>query len=132
MKTVGLSHFNITAPRELLERVRDFYVEALGLAVGERPGFARGGFWLYAGADPLVHLTACDEGDARAAGEPAQGFFDHVAFNCEGLSAAVERLNRLGVPFELDEVPSLGQVQLFVRDPAGVGVELNFVGESPD
>jgi catechol 2,3-dioxygenase-like lactoylglutathione lyase family enzyme len=131
MKTVGLSHFNITAPRELLERVRDFYVEVLGLAVGERPGFTRKGFWLYAGGDPLVHLTACDAGDARAAGEPASGFFDHVAFNCEGLTAAVERLKRLGVPYELDEVPSLGQVQLFVRDPAGVGVELNFVGEPP-
>lgn len=39
MDTVGLSHFNITASDELLEKVRDFYVEVLGLAVGERPSF---------------------------------------------------------------------------------------------
>lgn len=46
MYTAGLNHFNITAPGELLEKVRDFYVEVLGLIVGERPGFRRNGFWL--------------------------------------------------------------------------------------
>jgi catechol 2,3-dioxygenase-like lactoylglutathione lyase family enzyme len=124
----GLNHFNITAPAELLERVRDFYVEVLGLSVGERPGFRRGGFWLYAGAEPLVHLTACDEDDERAGG--SRGPFDHVAFSCEGLREFVGRLERSGVAYELDEVASLGQVQLFLRDPAGVGVELNFTGEA--
>jgi hypothetical protein len=34
------------------------------------------------------------------------------------------------VPFEVDEVASLKQVQLFLRDPAGVGVELNFFDEA--
>jgi post-segregation antitoxin (ccd killing protein) len=29
MNIEGLNHFNITAPRELLERVRDFYVNVL-------------------------------------------------------------------------------------------------------
>jgi catechol 2,3-dioxygenase-like lactoylglutathione lyase family enzyme len=130
METVGLSHFNITAPYGLLEKVRDFYVEVLGLSVGDRPGFSRKGFWLYAGADPLVHLTACDEADARADARSAQGFFDHVAFSCRGLSRTIERLKSLNIPFELVEISSLGQTQLFLRDPASVGVELNFVNES--
>jgi hypothetical protein len=30
----------------------------------------------------------------------------------------------------MDEVASLKQVQLFLRDPAGVGLELNFTGET--
>lgn len=123
-----LNHFNITAPAELLEKVRDFYVEALGLSAGERPGFRRRGFWLYAGAEPLVHLTACDEGDERASASRAT--FDHVAFSCEGLKEFVARLEGAGVRFEVDEVASLRQVQLFMRDPAGVGVELNFTGET--
>lgn len=124
----GLNHFNITAPSEVIERVRDFYVEVLGLRVGQRPGFMREGFWLYAGAEPVVHLTACDAEDARTA--HTRGLFDHVAFSCEGLREFVERLERSGVAYELDEVASLGQVQLFLRDPAGVGLELNFTGES--
>ena len=130
METVGLSHFNITAPYELLEKVRDFYVEVLGLKVGDRPGFSRKGFWLYAGADPLVHLTVCDESDARADAQSGPGFFDHVAFSCKGLSRTIERLRRLNIPFEVTEVSTLGQVQVFVRDPARVGVELNFADES--
>ena len=132
MNVEGLNHFNITAPRELLERVRDFYVEALGLVVGDRPAFMREGFWLYAGREPVVHLTACDAGDPRAEGARGHGFFDHVAFKCTGLAGCLERLRRFGVAYELAEVPSLRQVQLFLRDPAGVGVELNFADESPD
>jgi catechol 2,3-dioxygenase-like lactoylglutathione lyase family enzyme len=129
MNIEGLNHFNITAPRELLERVRDFYVEVLGLVVGDRPAFMREGFWLYAGREPVVHLTACDADDPRACGECGQGFFDHVAFKCTGLAGCVERLRRSGLQYELAEVPSLRQVQLFLRDPAGVGVELNFAQE---
>jgi catechol 2,3-dioxygenase-like lactoylglutathione lyase family enzyme len=130
METVGLHHFNITAPEELLDKVRDFYVEVLGLVVGVRPDFRRRGFWLYAGREPLVHLTACDETDARAQGAAAHGFFDHIAFSCKGLVGIIDRLTRLNIPYEVDEVHALRQVQLFLRDPAGVGVELNFVDET--
>ena len=130
MNTVSLNHFNITAPSELLEKVRDFYVEVLGLVVGERPNFRRDGFWLYAGREPIVHLTACEGDDARAQGESGSSFLDHVAFSCKGLPGLIERLKRLNIPYEMAEVASLGQVQVFVRDPARVGVELNFVNES--
>jgi catechol 2,3-dioxygenase-like lactoylglutathione lyase family enzyme len=130
METVGLSHFNITTPYELLEKVRDFYVEVVGLAVGDRPGFRRRGFWLYAGNEPIVHLTACDPDDGRAVGEAGLSFFDHIAFSCEGLLGLIERLGCLKIPYEVVEIPSLKQIQVFVRDPAGVGVELNFVNES--
>lgn len=128
MNTVGLHHFNITAPSELLERVRDFYVEVLGLAIGHRPGFMRKGFWLYAGNEPIVHLT-CDEKNSRVSGEIERGFFDHIAFSCKGLPGLIERLKQLNIAYEVVEIPSLEQIQVFVRDPAGVGVELNFVNE---
>jgi catechol-2,3-dioxygenase len=132
MNTVGLSHFNITAPYELLEKVRDFYVEVVGLVVGERPSFRRRGFWLYAGGEPIVHLTACDEDDERADAESRLNFFDHIAFSCRGLSRVIQRLKQLNIPYEMVEIASLGQIQLFLRDPARVGVELNFVNESLD
>ena len=130
MSVIGINHFNITAPAELLLKVRDFYVEVLGLKVGERPGFRRHGFWLYAGEEPLVHLTVDDQEEARAEVESAQGFLDHIAFTCRGLPGLLERLKRLDIPYRMSEVSSLGQVQVFVRDPARVGVELNFVDET--
>ena len=128
MNTVGLNHFNITSPYRLLEKVRDFYVDVLGLEVGARPDFIREGFWLYAGHLPIVHLTACDESDARAKADSLPSFVDHIAFSCEGLSGLIERLQHLGLPYEVVKMPT--QVQVFIRDPAGVGVELNFVEEA--
>jgi catechol 2,3-dioxygenase-like lactoylglutathione lyase family enzyme len=127
MKTVGLNHFNITAPYRLLEKVRDFYVAVLGLEAGERPNFMRDGFWLYAGHLPIVHLTVCDQSDARSEANSLPSFVDHIAFTCEGLSGFLERLERLSVPYQL--VEDSAQVQVFIHDPAGVGVELNFTEE---
>lgn len=131
MSVIGINHFNITAPAELLSQVRDFYVEVLGLKIGERPGFRRQGFWLYAGDEPLVHLTVDDQDVARADVESEHGFLDHVAFTCRGLSELLKRLKRFDIPYTMSEVASLGQVQVFVRDPARVRVELNFIDESP-
>jgi catechol 2,3-dioxygenase-like lactoylglutathione lyase family enzyme len=130
MDTIGLHHFNITAPVELLGPVRDFYVEVLGLSVGERPDFVREGFWLYSRGEPIVHLTACADGDARANSKVGPNFFDHIAFSCQGLAGLISRLQQLNVAYEVVKIDSLGQTQVFVRDPAGVGVELNFVNES--
>jgi catechol 2,3-dioxygenase-like lactoylglutathione lyase family enzyme len=129
MSVTGINHFNITAPSALLEQVRDFYVEVLGLAVGERPVFRRKGFWLYAGENPIVHLTEDDTETARAGDESAHCFLDHIAFSCQGLAGLIERLKRLDIPYRMSEVSALGQVQVFVRDPARVGVELNFAQE---
>jgi catechol 2,3-dioxygenase-like lactoylglutathione lyase family enzyme len=131
MSVIGINHFNITAPAELLLKVRDFYVEVLGLRVGERPGFRRKGFWLYAGEEPIIHLTVDDREESSADVESAHGFLDHIAFTCRGLPGLIERLKRLDIPYRMAEVASLGQVQVFVRDPASVRVELNFVDESP-
>src|SRR4051794_16162104 len=126
MSVLCLNHYNLTAPWEMLEQLRDFYVDVVGLSVGDRPDFARKGFWLYAGDKPIVHLIVCQDGDVRAGGEVAPSFIDHIAFTCKGLSEAVERLKAHGVVYKLSEVPSRHQVQIFVSDPAGVGVELNF------
>jgi catechol 2,3-dioxygenase-like lactoylglutathione lyase family enzyme len=122
MQILRLDHVNISGPPSLVEECRRFYVEVIGLTEGDRPPFTSRGFWLYAAGQPVVHLTE------RAAGSGMQpaGSFDHYAFVCSGLDEAKRRLDRSGVPFEVSEVPLTGQVQIFVRDPAGVALELNF------
>jgi catechol-2,3-dioxygenase len=90
----------------------------------------RKGFWLYSGGAPLVHLTVCDDTDARVNGDTGLNFFDHIAFSCEGLAKLIARLNQLNIDYEVVEIDSLGQTQIFIRDPAGIGVELNFINES--
>ena len=121
----GIDHVNLSAPAELLERVRHFYVDIIGLHEGPRPTFRSGsrGYWLYAGAEPVMHLTSRGGGQASA---QATGWLDHIAFACVGLPAMRAKLDAAGVTYRIDVVDMPPQVQLFLTDPAGVGVELNF------
>jgi hypothetical protein len=47
MGQVHLDHINVCAPPTLLEQVKAFYEEVLGLADGFRPTFSSNGYWLY-------------------------------------------------------------------------------------
>lgn len=126
MALQGLHHYTIR-PVDL-ERTKDFYVDVLGLPVGDRPPLAFPGYWLYCGGVPTVHLIGprAEEG-AHAAREVAStGLLDHIAFSCRGLGEMRGKLEQHNVPYTERLVPRDGQTQLFMRDPDGISVELNF------
>ena len=118
----GLDHVTIRIRPEALGPVRDFYVEVLGLEEGERPPFTFPGHWLYVGGRPVVHLAGREGLDAGT----DTGGLDHVAFSATGLSETRARLDERRVAYREQTVPLLGLHQLFVTDPAGIKVELNF------
>lgn len=126
MATLGLSHYNLRAPRELMQALCAFYCEVVGLSVGPRPPFNSFGYWLYAGSRAVVHLSESGPGGVGARGVEAAGTFDHAAFDCTDLAGTRERLARLGIVYRTAMVPELGHTQLFLLDPAGNGVELIF------
>jgi catechol 2,3-dioxygenase-like lactoylglutathione lyase family enzyme len=64
--------------------------------------------------------------------EARRSAIDHIALASEDLNGAVRRLASHGVPYTRTEVPAVGEIQLFFRDPSGNGIELIFpmrVGE---
>lgn len=124
-----IDHYNICVPVERLEELSRFYVEALGFTVGERPPFRSVGRWLYADGQPLLHITGYTP-DAATEAAPDTGLFSHVALKCRDFAAMLARLEALGIAYEVEDVPLLGQRQIFLTDPAGVGVELNFDARS--
>ncbi|MCM8612339.1 VOC family protein [Accumulibacter sp.] len=127
MLTLGLNHYNLRAPRPLMEQLRRFYCEVVGLLPGERPPFASFGYWLYAGDQPVLHLSETRAGDPPV---PAgASTFDHAAFTCRGRAEFERKLEQAGIAFTKARVPGSAQVQLFIQDPAGNGVELNFAAE---
>lgn len=126
----GLNHYNLRAQRPLLDLLRDFYVDVIGLRLGFRPAFESFGYWLYAGGKDIVHLTEASKDELRP--PDAAGTFDHVAFTCSDLGSIQGRLSAHGVAFATDDVPLTGQIQLFLKDPAGNGVELNFLAPTPE
>jgi hypothetical protein len=51
---------------------------------------------------------------------------DHIGFRTTGLEDMINHLNKLGVEFKERQVDDQGLYQLFLFDPNGVKIELNF------
>ncbi len=124
MSILGFSHYNFRANRAMLDTLRDFYVEVVGLQVGPRPPFQNYGYWLYIGERDVLHLSESRPDEMRPAN--VINTFDHAAFACSNLGEFEKRLGEFEIPYRRVLVPQTGQLQLFFTDPAGNGVELNF------
>lgn len=123
----GFNHYNLRAPRALLDELRDFYCDIVGLVEGERPAFRSFGYWLYAGGRDVLHLSECSPDEQRAIHVTTT--FDHVAFTCTDFVATRARLETHGIGFGQREVAATGIRQLFFKDPAGNGIEFNFAAD---
>jgi catechol 2,3-dioxygenase-like lactoylglutathione lyase family enzyme len=137
--SLTLNHFSI---RTLdMEATRDFYERVLGLTVGPRPAFPFPGLWMYRGdhaeySNAVVHVIGIDRndpeglrkylGDRDESALQGSGALDHVAFFATGLAGMLEHLRKQGVEARQRTVPSLGLHQLFLDDPNGVVIELNY------
>jgi catechol 2,3-dioxygenase-like lactoylglutathione lyase family enzyme len=128
MTVRGIDHFNVRASSEMLEQVRTFYCEVIGLVEGDRPPFDEFGYWLYAGERAVVHLSLASENEELAIDVPTT--MNHVAFTCQGKAAFERRLTESGTLFRTAKVPATSVTQIFTRDPAGNGIELSFGEEN--
>ena len=96
--------------------------------------------WLYQGGIAVVHVVGIDPndpsglkdylGDKGMDGAAGTGTIDHVAFVGTEVEAVRERFRAAGVPFRDRLVPSLNLEQVFLEDPNGVTIELNFPAEA--
>jgi catechol 2,3-dioxygenase-like lactoylglutathione lyase family enzyme len=120
-----IDHINIAAPSELLEEVKDFYCDVLGLTEGFRPNFSRDGYWLYSGEKALVHLIVSSGHHENE----KQGYFDHFALRTTGLAKVLGRLDRFRIEYRTSHIAEIGLTQIFCKDPSGTGVELSFLDE---
>jgi catechol 2,3-dioxygenase-like lactoylglutathione lyase family enzyme len=117
-----LDHFNIRT-RQLADTVK-FYEDILGLENGDRPNFAFPGAWMYSEGRPVVHLV--DISPTSEAQKPDSGVVHHVAFASRDFDGMKQRLQSKGMPFDIRQVPGGELWQIFVRDPNGVMIELNY------
>ena len=127
MRVSGLNHFNITASPPLIEQVKRFYIDTIGLAVGPRAHLEHEGYWLYAGEVPILHLSACQTMETAATS--GKGYFNHISMSCVGLKGAIAKMIATQTPYRLIQLPDIHQTQIFLKDPAGIGVELTFFDE---
>src|SRR3954469_3133576 len=109
MAIEGMNHFNVLT--DDVEATRRFYCDVLGLIQGERPPFSFDGLWLYAGARPILHVSAHELPQERT------GVIDHIAFTATDLRATLRKLEQDGIKFSVGRQVATGIWQVFCRDP---------------
>ena len=140
-----LSHYSIRTTD--IDASRRFYTEVLHFTVGPRPPFKFPGLWLYNGDhgsydNAIVHVIGLDANDPQGLKEylgdrdasslkGSTGAFDHIAFSMTGLGGMLKHLKTKKVPYRERQVPDLNLHQVFLDDPNGVVIELNYPAREP-
>ena len=134
----SLDHCSIRTTK--LQETRDFFVDILGLEDGERPDFPFPGAWLYTDSTAVIHLIGVDPDDpsglqrhlgGQISAEALQGSgaFDHIAFRANDPIVLIERLEKTDYAYRERQVPNMNLFQIFLEDPNGITIELNYWGE---
>ena len=125
----SLDHVNIQTVK--LGETIAFYRDVLGLRAGDPPPPLDPARiqWMF---DPegraIFHLSTPGAliGTDAINRSPDTGAVHHVALSCKGHDAMVEKLDRLGLEHRENHVVAIDLKQIFVRDPNGVLLELNY------
>jgi catechol 2,3-dioxygenase-like lactoylglutathione lyase family enzyme len=128
-----LDHYSV---RTLdVEETRSFYESVIGLRSGPRPDFPFPGAWLYSGDRAVVHVIGVDPTESsglvgylgeRTEGQAGTGSLDHVAFVASDLEAMRAHFAAKHIEYRERVVPGLPLHQIFIVDPNGLTIELNF------
>ena len=135
-----LNHYFVRAND--LEQTKRFYCEMLGFVVMPRPDFPFPGYWLGTNGTVQIHMGehGVEEaqqfylGTSPASATDNAGVVDHIAFLATEPEQMREHLEQSGVESTKRYLPDFQLCQLFVQDPNGLMLELNFFGieQEPD
>lgn len=124
---IGIDHINIAVPQEKLADLVSFYTQIIGLHEGDRPAFSFPGHWLYAkDVDrAVIHLASYQQDEDALAQQT--GRFNHWCLNIsEPIEQFRQRLTDHELEFREQNNPVNTVIQIFVKDPAGIMLELSF------
>ena len=134
MPVTTLNHYLVRCND--LEKTRVFYCDVLGFEEMPRPDFPFPGYWLGVDGQIQVHMAphgiANAEtyylGTAKDSATTNSGVIDHIAFLATEPEAMHRRFESVGVPTRKRYFPEFNLFQMFVVDPNGLTIELNYFG----
>jgi catechol 2,3-dioxygenase-like lactoylglutathione lyase family enzyme len=134
MPVTELNHYLVRAND--LERTKDFYCDVLGFEIMPRPDFPFPGYWLGVNGKIQVHLAQGGVpnselyylGSPKNAATTNSGVVDHIAFLATDPEKLHTRFEKLGLSSRKRYFPEFKLYQMFVKDPNGLTIELNFYG----
>ena len=128
MALQDLHHIAIRCQPGKLKESQDFYDKILGMGQAERPDLGFPGTWLQMDWS-MVHLLEQEwpaNSDPWYARDQAVSAVDHIAIRAHHFDAAKKRVQEFGCDWREMILANAGLWQLFVLDPNGVVIELNF------
>jgi catechol 2,3-dioxygenase-like lactoylglutathione lyase family enzyme len=135
-----IEHFLVAA--DDLDATRDWYARVLGMKPGPHPDFGFPVHWMYVGDTDIVHIgpSAKQAGEiqkkylGRTSQSPGAGTgaIDHIAFRATGLRDMLEHLRKEKIPFTQRRANGQALFQIFMLDPNGIKVELNYAAHEAE
>jgi len=129
-----IEHFLVAA--DDIDATRDWYARVLGMKSGPHPDFGFPVHWMYLGDVDIVHIGPsaknANEIQKKYIGRTSQdagagtGALDHIAFRATGLRQMLQHLRAENVQFSQRRANGQALFQLFLYDPNGVKIELNY------
>ena len=135
-----IEHFLVAA--DDIDATRDWYARVLGMKSGPHPDFGFPVHWMYVDNVDVVHIgpSAKSAGDIQKKylgrtsqkSEAGTGALDHIAFRATGLRDMLRHLRNERVPFSQRRANGQALFQLFLYDPNGIKIELNYAAEEAE
>jgi catechol 2,3-dioxygenase-like lactoylglutathione lyase family enzyme len=134
MPITTLNHYFVRAND--LEASRAFYCDVLGFEQMPRPEFPFPGYWLGVDGQIQVHMGphGIENSELYYLGTRANsattnsGVVDHIAFLATDPEKMNQRLMENKIPVRKRYFAQFHLFQMFVADPSGLTIELNFHG----
>jgi len=134
MPLTELNHYFVRTNN--LERAKQFYCGVLGFEVMPRPDFPFPGYWLGVNGKICVHMGTHGVpnqelyylGTTPKSATDNSGIVDHIAFLATEPEKFAQRFDETGLAFRKRYFPEFKLYQMFVKDPDGLTIELNFYG----
>ena len=123
-----IDHYNLRSDEKMIEILKDFYINIVGLKLGHRPPFKSKGYWLYAQEKDVLHLSSSKDNVKNLIN--VNSTLDHVSFSASDKVFFTEILEKNNITFKERYIPEINIEQLFFKDPAGNGIELIFLDKS--
>ena len=111
-----------------LDETEKFYTKVLGMKKVARPQFKFPGVWLSMG-ETMFHIYGGSAAKTHAGNykyNVASSLVDHIALRAKGFDKMRESLKKHRCKWRQFDIPDFKLWQLFVLDPSGVIIELNY------
>ena len=123
MPLLAFDHVNIRTVH--LSKMTAWYETVLGLRSGLRPESPVPGTWLYLNDTCVLHLIEADPAPMEFTdGESLR--MEHMAFRAEGMDDFIAHLEKHDVAYKLYPFEALKIILVFIRDPDGNRLHIDF------